>query len=475
MFEKAKKTWVENMTHLCVFPIVYMLWMLVGLFAFKQFFGAKSPEGTFLTLLCKSTENGGGFTKSLSVILIFCIVIYTMMQAIKYAMTKGAGTGLLAPAAQKMIDRAGKLQKNLTSGVYEKSKSLARVAATPLVYAKDGALNTARRGTSFLSNKVADRFGRRAEDAKGELGRKFYTSLSSKFRNPKLFGQTQEDAEKARTKGEEEKYNKYVQVLKDSGAFKIEGEKAWLKKNGGTAADYKKYADERAERIMRTQLGDSIMNADNGSGVIHKDAILADMYDVEKDASGAIISQKFNEAKLWKSIDAAAKYHTTGDGKDVLDAKKAQAKRMGLAGMSLVDYKHLRAGGQIDALRASRAELGSKANKKQSKIENLKRKEKDVIRMQSKLQFMPTEANIELVVSSPDFRLNQNEYNKKVREFQQEYVKSNDLRLTADQRTAAKSKADRLKREVDEERSKAEERLAKLKDEVINLSAEEEA
>lgn len=420
MFEDAKKSWAKNMFHMCTFPIVYMMWMLIGLFTFKQLLGAKTEAGTFLTLLCKNTD-ATLFTKSLSVILIFCVVIAVMMKAIKYAMDKGAGTSFIAPLANKVIDRAGQLQKGMTSGLYNRTLGAAGAKATAIGTAavgkaasiaggaakltvmpftatgravKNGATTLARTAGNATSNGIANMLGKGAQYIPTPLGRKIFSAGSNKFRDPKLFGKTQKEALDDRQKAAMENHLKYEQALKDSGAYKIMTEEDFIA-GGGKKAEYIKYTEQRIASILKLQLGGKVMNyKKEAGGPTNQDKILSGAYEEEKDAAGNVIGKKFNQGKLWKEIVDVRKYHTTGAGKKDLSlaSTKSWAK---------IDQDGRRGKGRAAAAGKIAQDHFKEADKKQRDKSAIERRQTEIKRLGEEKNDLPSESQRATIIRNP--------------------------------------------------------------------------
>ncbi len=403
VFDEAKKSWTSNMFHLCTFPIVYMMWMLIGLFTFKQLLGAKDETGTFLDLLCNNTD-ASTFTKSLSVILIFCVVITVMMKAIKYAMDKGAGTSFVAPLANKVINRAGQLQTKMTSGLYNKTQSVVTGAATrvsnvalgvakaPLVGAKNLAATGARTVLNNTANGVANMFGAGAARFENPVMQKIMSGVSNKFRDPKVFGKTQKEALDERQKRAEENRAKYEKALKDSGVYKIESKEDFNARTGSTnPADFDKYVENKAKLIMRSQLGRDMMDyKKTGGSKSNEQEILDAMYKVENGV------RTFNQGNLWKSIVEKQTYHTTGAGKKDLSFISTRSKRF--------DQDKRRAKGRVDAtVKFARAQDKEMDIKERKKAE-LKLKKDSLIQAEIEFANIPTSVvNLTSIINDPAF------------------------------------------------------------------------
>ncbi len=75
IFRRSRESWQKKMEQAVKFPVIYMMFIFVGMFAFVKLIGLRNNQGlSFLTLFCISRDKS--LIGQLPLIMNFCLVIY---------------------------------------------------------------------------------------------------------------------------------------------------------------------------------------------------------------------------------------------------------------------------------------------------------------------------------------------------------------------------------------------------------------
>lgn len=390
-FRKKTNAWWSSMKHAISFPIIYMLMLYVALAMFAQLNSAQQASGnrvSLIKLICDTSQTADAsvFDK-LPLILNFLLVIMSLVGIIMYAAKKSGDGGLATgKLSSQFSEKINNLQKKITTGaaqgVYNKSRD-AVVGTGNLALAgagkvKDASLTLAkdvtRMGGNWASNKIADKLAK-AATGQGTLGEKlmnmpkvqtYLANKSAKYKDRKIFGETEKAAFERRTKSalESEKILQKVQ----SEQLKVESMKDWQKKNPkGTPAQYREYLEEKVNLRMKTLLpGLANLNAgkdEEGKDITTEDLVRTRVIEEIKDKDDNITGYRLEEEKLFKNIQNAAEYHK----KNKTDVKTENSRRWGIL---LSEKSQARIKARKDQINKELSEVRNKKSGKESKLKD---------------------------------------------------------------------------------------------------------
>lgn len=312
-FKEVRESWKKKMTQAVKFPVVYMLFIFVGLFAFTKLVGLRTNQKlSFLTLLCVSEDKS--LLGQLPIIMNFCLVIWVMLQAVRYGVKNGAGSeGSSLGFTKKFNDSVSKRFGQWAENTWKKPRDFALGKGKAAV----GGISTtgkaiARYGVSGTSNYIAKKAGQIAASNAPDSIRNLASRIAVTTKDPEIFGKTQkkamEDWKKNLTAKPIGTTERTLGVALDAvgDAPKFDPDK------DSTKADMEKKVEEFAQKMSRVFFKKRILD-DNGN----REKILAAARDgikEEKDSDGNI-SYKFDQALMRQKIADIRKAHMPGNDK----------------------------------------------------------------------------------------------------------------------------------------------------------------
>lgn len=342
--KKISSEWVKQMTHVMVFPIVYLFWMLIAIIIFSKL-GEMRGGVTFLQLICRGNDSSIG--QSASLIAIFVITITMMMKAIEYGVKHvgdGGGEMIGSKFGESISKRFAGYQTAMTRGLADKTNNLAMkgakgTARLPLraFTGTTGALAGGIRGTGIKegfkagfrnpSINTKENIGATARNlaarASGGLADKLTFGLipsalaktGEAWRDPKNSrGETQKEADKRRTKGAATDATNITKAVMDT--YKVDTLDQFKKKNpSGTETGYETYVNGVIQKRADKLLGKGISSQTNAAGETHLKTLQKSI-EKEMNTDGSIKSIKFNESKFNTELMNTIEHYTNGAGKD---------------------------------------------------------------------------------------------------------------------------------------------------------------
>lgn len=339
---KISSKWWSEMKHVLLFPIMYLLQILIAIIVFDKLATIQKDGGSLLSLICNPPVGASGLGSSISLVAVFVIVIMFLMKAISYGVKHvGDGgsetTGKWAGAAANKF--AG-WQTKMTTGLAKKAGGMSVGAANRgLAFARDTTYGGVKRTSGMLVGAAAGMFNR---DGIGK-------GMAEGFLNPGVYNKEQlakvtgkaaaltglkslasatvsmtESAEKsrkdiyaARTKSAQETEASLQKSA--SMTYKPYTQKEWEHKNGEIGTDttkakaFEEHVKEMLEKQADARLGKGIIRQNNKDRKEHlaelmKKAVTTEMVDGK-------LKVKINNREVAGALKDIAKYHTTGDGK----------------------------------------------------------------------------------------------------------------------------------------------------------------
>lgn len=314
IFDTARKGWEAKMKQVVKFPVVYMLFIFVGMFAFVKLIGLRSNQNlSFLTLFCIAEDKS--LIGQLPLVMNFCLVIWVMLKAIQYGVKEGAGPagsslGFTRKFNESVSKKFGKWAENTWRRPLDYSVGKTKQLA-------GGLAAGAKAGTRYVGNKgsnlVAKGASRVAQSADTPtLLRNLAGKLAGATKDRKFFGKTQKEAEEAWKKkvvgntaaNTNRTLNAALDSVGDAPKFDPESDDG--------EADMKKRVAEYAEKTAGVFIKSGILN-DNGNRDKIIQAALAGIKE-ETNADGTK-SYKFNQAMMRQKIDDVRRDHMPGNDK----------------------------------------------------------------------------------------------------------------------------------------------------------------
>lgn len=331
--------WFSNMMHVVKFPILYMLMLYVSLAMFAQLVSTNvGNKLSVISILCQTIKTDGTSTSDvifsqIPLILNFILVIAAMLSILKWSVGEVSKASLTGKLATKIAGGFDGFSRKITigaaQGVYNKSAAVAgfagrnalALAKAPISIAKDKVQLHALNMKKDIANSLG---GMAAKNNANPLTQALFASMSTKVKNAKVFGESEDEAAKRRVSGAAKTQAMVSAVVADQ--LKIETNKEkWMKDNPN--GDYDKYIEDKIRLIEDNYLGElkdgSAQKDKNGNLIKNSDHLRDEAYDTTYDAQGKAV-KKFNQTKLNKALLRIREAHTK-DGTLVKQEKRFEA------------------------------------------------------------------------------------------------------------------------------------------------------
>ncbi len=321
-FVKIRTDWWKRMMRVVKFPVVFMLYMFVAMFAFTKMFALSYGGMSFLTLFCVSDDTS--IIGQLPLILNFCLVIWVILAAVKYGMENSEGgfekaiSGKLGGWAQSastgLAKKIGDRARDGAQKIGDKAQKIVAAAPKATLYgAGQVGKGLFQAGGGF---KGLNKFGAKiaANGSAPAFIRNIGANLADRTKDPKFFGKTVKERKDAWKKywgeGGEEDAKRTVEAaesLMKAPKFREDGHD--LESND----DYKKRIEAYALAKSKIYLSDNLLDVqdDQNGKKSHRTGILEDAVEEVKDSTGKATGEyKLNEEKMRRRIKNAFEAHT---------------------------------------------------------------------------------------------------------------------------------------------------------------------
>ncbi len=320
-FSKIRNDWWKKMKHVVKFPVTFMLFMFVAVFAFTKMFALSYGGLSFLTLFCVSDQPT--IIGQLPLILNFCLVIWVILAAVKKGMEDSEG-GIEKAITGKFGGWAQAASTGLARKMGDKAKQIPYAAGQVGKIAFNGAGNFKRLSEKYptfgnLSGfKALNKLGSKIASNSNSPAwlRNMGAGLANKTKDPKFFGKTTDEWRKKRKEwwaSDGEKDAARTAEVAES------AKKAPKYQEKGHEQESRNQFEERvkafAKAKARIYLDQNILNVADptNSNKSHEEGIienaLAGIEEI-KDANGNVTGHRFNEEKMRKHINNVYEAHT---------------------------------------------------------------------------------------------------------------------------------------------------------------------
>lgn len=314
IFRRSRESWQKKMEQAVKFPVIYMMFIFVGMFAFVKLIGLRNNQGlSFLTLFCISRDKS--LIGQLPLIMNFCLVIWVMLNAIRYGIKNGAGPeGASLGFTRKFNDSVGKRFGKWAENTWKKPLDFSTGKAKQLGKGVGAAAAILpRRAVTRVANGVSAATGRVAESADTPTWiRNLAGKISDKVKDPKVFGKTQKQSEEDWKKLIEGKAAANTNRTLDVALASVGDAPKFDPEKDRDKGDMERKVAEYAQRTAGVFLKSGILNTDGNREKI----IAAAMAGIkeETDESGNK-TYKFNQAQMRQKIADIRKDYMPNNGK----------------------------------------------------------------------------------------------------------------------------------------------------------------
>lgn len=358
VFKKVREHWWNLMTRVVKFPIIFMLYMFIAMFAFTKMSALTYGGMSFLTLLCVSEDTS--IIGQLPLILNFCLVIWVILAALKYGIQNSKG-GFDKAVTKKFGGWAEAASTGLAKKIGTKAQSAAKAAPKAVLYGtKEVLKQPVQRTARFVGKKLASSANNPA------WVRNMGGKMAEKNKDITFFGKTGEQRKEAWKKwwaGEGEQDAKIAAGVAEGIHSAPKFQEKGFEEEDMNAYKYRlqKYAEAKAgiylnSNILKFVDEDKTKNPD---GKNHRERIVdAAIEEVEDPKDKTKKIYKLREERMRKQINDTFEAHTrkgrlakfaTHDKGTLMSKYKAEAREKGFKSVGSEKRKNAK---NIDKLRA---------------------------------------------------------------------------------------------------------------------------
>ncbi|MEN9605007.1 MAG: hypothetical protein RJB39_692 [Candidatus Parcubacteria bacterium] len=306
-FKRRRDDWWNKMVQVIKFPVVYMLFIFVGVFAFTKLIGLRNSQNlSFLTLFCVSQDKS--LIGQLPLIMNFCLVTWVMLQAVRYGVKNGAGPeGSSLGFTRSFNEKWSKKFGGWAENAWKRPISASRTALA------GGAKSTVRSlatAGAYLPNKIASRVARSASTP--NVLRDLAARIAQKTKDPKIYGKTRKEDiasfKKMLVGNETERTNRILDV-----AMQSVGDAPKYDPTEDNKEDMEKKVADYARKTASVFFKPGVLK-DNGN----LEAIIAAAragVTAEKDSEGNITGYSFKQANMREKIAEIRRDYMPGNKK----------------------------------------------------------------------------------------------------------------------------------------------------------------
>lgn len=332
--QKVREDWWKRMKRVIQFPVVFMLFMFVGVFAFTKMFALSYGGLSFLTLFCVSDT--GSIISQLPLILNFCLVIWVILAALKYGIKNSEGS-----IDNVVIKKFGGWAEAASTGLAKKIGTKAKAAPKAVLYGtKEVLKQPVQRTARFVGTKLASSANNPA------WVRNMGGKMAEKNKDITFFGKTGEQRKEAWKKwwaGEGEQDAKTTAGVAEGIHTAPKFQEKGFEEEDMNAYKYRlqQYAEAKAgiylnSNILKVVDDDKTKNPD---GKNHRERIIdAAIEEVEDPKDKTKKIYKLREERMRKQINDTFEAHTrkgrlakiaTHDKGTLMSKYKAEAREKG--------------------------------------------------------------------------------------------------------------------------------------------------